>query len=36
MKYLLDYNQVESFLLGCGILVCLAAVMLASSRFDPE
>ena len=36
VKYLLDYNQVESFLLGCGILVCLAAVMLASSRFDPE
>jgi hypothetical protein len=30
---LLDYNTVESVLLGSGILVCLAGLMFSSSRF---
>jgi len=33
MGYFFDYNTVESFLLACAILVCLAGTMIESGNF---
>lgn len=35
-QYLFNYNTLESYLLACGVLVCLSGVMFESGRFESD